>query len=446
MRQGAPSNIGVYIEYSMAVVVLFAIYNVFAFFYSAGYLPPPFFDQSLDTFMDWYNTVYWGYRPGTYDEWYSVYPPFAFLFMKLFSTPACYDVSSVIARDCDPLGAWTITGFTIINAFLLYFDYRKSDVRTALPRTVALGLGLPALFAWERGNVIVPCFTFFILAHGRTLHKTWLRWLCFGIMVNLKPYLLIVIIGRIIRRYWRWVEGCGVACVLIYVASYMIFGKGSPLEIISDTITFSGIPNVISLDFIEYSTTYGAILDILKSQLPLMHFIGSGPMEFVELTAPWAMKAGLWGVLACYAAAIWRPSAFSNHRLAALTMVLLLTISRGAGGYAELFLFYLVFLEKPKSVGQIIALSVAYILCIPWDYMLVRIVHTITDSYLSGRTVGYDFGVTLGAVARPGLLLVMEYALVAASLMDVYRSLKRDHLVGGEAPRGYAPAATAWLD
>src|ERR1700727_592453 len=98
IRQNKSSNITVYIEFAMAVVILFAVYKVLAFFYSAGYLPPPFFDQSLDTFMDWYNTVYWGYRPGTYDEWYSVYPPFAFLFMRIFSTPSCYYDSSAIAR------------------------------------------------------------------------------------------------------------------------------------------------------------------------------------------------------------------------------------------------------------------------------------------------------------------------------------------------------------
>ena len=446
MRPGLGAKTGTYVEFFVALVVLFAGYKVLAFFFSAGYLPPPFFDQSLDTFMDWYNTVYWGYRPGTYSEWYSVYPPFSFLFMKLFSTPACYDVSSLIARDCDPLGAWTITAFTTLNAVLVFFDFRKVDKSTALPRAIALGVGLPALFAWERGNVIVPCFTFFIMAHGRTFRSTWLRWICFGITINLKPYLVITVAGRLFRRRWRWVEGCAVSCILIYVVSYMILGKGSPGEIISDTIVFSGIPNTISLDFIEYSTTYSAIVDIFKSQLPLMHFLGSRPMEMIELIVPLAMKLGLVGVLGCYAAAIWRPNALSANRLSALTMVLLLTISRGAGGYAELFLFYLVFFERAKSIGQIIALSTAYILCIPWDFMLVRIVHTITDSYLSGRTVGYDFGVTLGAVARPGLLLIMEYALVAASLMDVYRSMSvKSQQSKSAEPGGHIPPTAAVL-
>ncbi len=369
--------------------------------------------------MDWYNTVYWGYRHGTYDEWYSVYPPFAFVFMTIFSTPACYSESSSIGRECDPLGAWVITGFAILNVILIYLDYRKTDRATALPRAVAVGLGTSALFGWERGNVIVCCFTFFILAHGRMLRSTWLRWICFGFMANLKPYLVVIVLGRLLRGKWRWAEGCAISCILVYAVSFTILGRGSPFELISNMLIFSGTPDKVTIDFLDYATTYNSMLDIAKTQLPLMFYLGSKPIELVELIVPWAIRLADLGVLVCCAGAALRPTKLSSYRIAAMVMVLLLTTTKTVGGYAEVFLLFFVFFEKWDRVGQVVALVAAYVLCVPWDHILINIVRIETDAWLSGRRVGFNFGLTLAGAVRPALLLIIQYGLVAASLMDL---------------------------
>ena len=243
--------------------------------------------------------------------------------------------------------------------------------------------------------------------------------------VNFKPYLVITVIGRLIRGKWRWAEGCAVATVLVYVASYILMGKGSPLELISDVSYFShftGNPDVIALDFVEYATTYVDLLLAVKSQLPLMHFIGSLPLEVLEKTLPIVMKLGSLGALLALAGAVWRPLAISAHRLAALILCVLLTLSPSAGGYAEVFLIFLVLFERWNSVGAAIALVSAYLLAVPWDVQIVKIIYRVTFSYLSGRVVGSDYGVTLGALVRPGFLLLLQYGLVLASLTDIFRN------------------------
>ena len=414
-----PVKAHVFIEFIFAAIILVAIYQCVVFFYYEGRLPAPFFDDASDTFMDWYNTVYWGYRHGTYDEWFAIYPPFSFVFMKIFSRPSCYTESASIGRECDPLGAWVVTAFGILNAILVYLDYRKADSRTAWPRAIAVGLGASALFGWERGNVIVCCFTFFILAHGRMLRSTWLRWICFGIMANLKPYLVLMVLGRMLRRKWRWVEGCGIACVLIYAVGFMFLGTGSPLDLISNMLIFSGTPESVTIYFLDYATTYNSMLEILKTQLPLMFYLGSKPIELVELIAPWVIKLADLGVLACYAGAMLRPTKLSSYRIAAMAMLLLLTNTKTVGGYSEVFLLFFVFFEKWDRVGQVVALVAAYALSVPWDMVLVNIIHVDTDSWLSGRRVGFDFGLTLGGLVRPGLLLSIQFGLVAASFMDL---------------------------
>lgn len=409
------------LEFLFAALVVGGIAWVFFFFLSNGYLPTPFFDDTSDTFMDWYNSAYWVYKPGAYDIWGSVYPPLTFLFLRLFSTPSCYVDSEPIARNCDHLGVFILCIFILINILILYFIYRKIDRKTALPRAIALGLGLPMLFALERGNLIVPCFTFFILGHGRLLKSTWARWLCLAASINFKPYVIITVLGVFLRRRWRWAEGCAVAIVTLYALSYAAFGQGSLVQILKNIGGFSGDSPIIRVDSIIYSPTYLELLKLLKSSFPIMEIIGSKPLETMEIFLPIAIQIGELGAFACVVGAIWRPGAIPTHRIGALVMAILLTVSE-PGGYACVFLFFFVFLERWKSPGQIMALAATYVLCIPWDYQIVKIAHQLQYSYLSGLTVDYGMGINVGAFVRPALLLVVEYGLVIATLSDLFRA------------------------
>ena len=408
-------------EKLLAFLIVIGVIQVIVFFTKNGYLPPPFFDDTTDTFMDWYNTAYWVYKPGAYDEWGSVYPPFSFVFLRFFSNPSCYAWNGAAARQCDQLGIFAISGFFLLNFVLLYKIFQKDVAGTAIPRAIALGLGLPMLYSWERGNLIVPCFTFFILGHGRLLKAGWVRWLCVAASINFKPYLVLALAGRVLRRRWRWLEGCAVAIVIVYAVSFMVFGQGNPIALFNNIAVFSQGSDVIRWSSIAYVSTLNAILDILKSPLPIMRFIGSRPIEAMESIFPAAIGLSEIGVLTCFAGAVWRPNAVPAYRLAALSMGLLLTVSN-PGSYAAIFLFFFVFQERWEGPGQIVALIATYILCVPLDYEIVGIGHQIKDSYLSGRAVGYDTGLTVGAFLRPALMLLIQYGLVAASLRDIGRA------------------------
>lgn len=408
-------------ETVLAILVLAGIGWLSYFFLTSGYLPPPFFDDTSDTFMDWYNSAYWVYHPGAYVTWGSVYPPLSFLFLNIFSTKSCYADREPIARSCDRLGVGVLCGFVLINVVILYFIYKRNDPKTALPRAIAAGLGMPMLFALERGNLIIPCFTFFILGHGRLLKSAWARWLCLATSINFKPYLLITLLGVVLRRRWRWAEGCVVATVALYAISYAVFGQGSLFQIIKNITGFSDGSGTIRLDSIVYSPTYIELLKLLQSPFPIMGIIGSRPMEMMEIILPAAMQIGEIGALVCIIGVVWKPNRVPTHRVAALTMALLLTVSE-PGGYAYVFLFFLVFLEQWRGVGRILALIGTYLLCVPWDYQVVQIAHQMQYSYLSGLTVGYNMGINLGAFVRPALLLMVEYGLTICTLSDLFRA------------------------
>jgi hypothetical protein len=170
-----------------------------------------------------------------------------------------------------------------------------------------------------------------------------------------------------------------------------------------------------------YGASYSSILSYLHFGIPLVKFVGSQPIEAMESILPILMWAGEAGVCAALVMAGFSPHAVPIHRLAALSVAMILT-STEFGGYAEVFLLFLVFQEPWRGPWRVVALTSAYLLCVPVDIPLVRLAHHIESSYLTGRTVGYDLSLTFGSFVRPGLVLVVQYALTGATLVDLWRS------------------------
>ena len=417
-------SVGFFVELCLFILILVALYKVVTFLFSAGYFPPPFFHDTDDTFMDWYNTAYWAHHVGTYDFWRSVYPPLSFDFLRLFGVASCYQEDAVFARECDFAGVWTLLAFFALNFPIVYLTYRHNrDRASAGFRTLALCAGLPMLFALERGNLIIPCFTFFALGYGKVLRSARLRWIAVAFTVNFKPYLVLTILPQLFRRRWRWVEGCLVAVVIVYLISYVTFGSGTPWEIASNIINFAKPTALFSFNNSEYASSYAALIALMKSGFPLTFFIGSRPIELMSWLFPLLIHVGEAGVLLCFAATLLAPRAIPVARLSALGTAVAISATN-PGGYTEVFLLFFVFQERWRGPALIVAIVSAYLLCIPWDHALARISYVVANSYLLQRTVSSNISVSLGEVLRPGLVLLIEYALIVASLVDVAQAIQ----------------------
>jgi len=385
-----------------------------------GFFPPPANYDTMDNFMDWFNTAYWANNPGAYDIWGTVYPPFAFVFLKIFSLHACYYDGPFSGRSCDWLGMATLFGCYIANIVIVFKCYRLHDRRSAPLRWAALCFGLPMLFAVDRGNLIVPCFTCFALGHGRLLRSARLRWLAMAMSINFKPYLLAAVVPLALKRRWRWFEGVMVAVVLVYAFSWAVLGVGSPMELIHNTFAFENVGGNAPLAATFYGSSYSSLLALLRS-VPLTDFVGSRLVELVDPLPMLLIRLGQGAVVIAFVAAALRPLAITTYRLAALAVAVALSTVE-VGSYAQVFLLFLVFMERWKGVAVSMALICAYLLCVPVDHMAVSLYHQIKPAYLSGRTVDYDFGVSFGMFIRPGLILLIQYALAAATVADVWRA------------------------
>src|ERR1700739_484328 len=145
------------------------IYTPWFLFYE-GYLPQPFYYGSQSLFTDWTVSAFFAHNPGTYSGFDSVYPPLSFVFLKIFSIKACYEHYDIFsARECDWMVPVVLLFFFFLNVVVALYSYRAVDRRTAWMRTFALCFGLPSIYALERGNLIIPCMTFFMLGTGRAL-------------------------------------------------------------------------------------------------------------------------------------------------------------------------------------------------------------------------------------------------------------------------------------
>jgi len=408
-------------EFMLMLAVIAGLVRVALSFADNGFLPQPFVFDTNDTFMDWFNTAYWANHPGAYDVWRSIYPPLSFVFLDMFSLPGCYLQSSFHARDCDWLGRATIIAFYLIDVALVWISFRRADPRTALPRTIAFALGLPLLFTLERGNLILVAFAFFAIAHGRITRSRGWQWLSMAVTINFKPYLLLPVLALAVKRRWRMLEAAGIATVALYLITLAITGGGSPMELASNTANWVIFQGGQVWNEVHYSTSYAPLLQIRVSQIPILTFVPSRTVETIEMLVPMVIRASQAITLLCLAGAWLQPRALPLHRISILLFAAYL-VTQSPGGYTQTFLLFLVFMERWRGAGPIIAIVCAYLLCIPTDWPLSTVLEISSNSWLGDRPVTPSFGLAIGHFIRPGLIVLLLWALALDSLAVVIRA------------------------
>ncbi len=416
---------GWWVETLFACGVLALLVYCGWFFDQKGYLPQPFFYEPSDTFMDWFNTAYWSRDPGAYDSWRTIYPPLTFVVVRMLGFDRCYVSNEGLpSRDCDWLGIVAILTMFVINVVLCWLTFRKIDRRTAWQRTIALSMGMPMLFALERGNILLLTFTCFILALGPLLASARLRWLAAGLAINFKVYIVAAFAVLLLKRRWRWTEGVALATIGVYLVSYVIFGAGSPIEIYQNIANYSTGFAVSGLLDIYYSVTYQPLISLLEGMnFPVMRIIGSDLQETGLAVIVPLMRAGQVLIVVALAVSYLRPEVVTSTRLAALGICLALITSE-AGGYTQILVIALVFMERWKGIARPVALVCCYLLCLPGDYVFGVSSDLWRQSWLSGFQVEIQIGVALGFFLRPGLLILIGISLSLSTINDVWRDIR----------------------
>ncbi len=419
-------------EILLAAAVVASLAASAIFFQRTGHLPQPFVFDTNDTFMDWFNTAYWANNPGAYDVWRTIYPPLSFVFLDTFSLPGCYLQSPFYARDCDWLGRATIYTLYVLDVALVWLSLRRIDRATAPMRTAALALGLPLLFTLERGNLILAGFACFVLAHGPLLKSARWRALAAAATINFKPYLLLPVLAHAVKREWRTLELAGIATILLYLVTLAMVGAGTPGEIASNTANWVVFQGGQVWNEINYSTSYAPLMLVEKAPIPLLQFVPSQTVDTIILAALTVIRTTQGVALAALLAAWLQPGAVPRERVAALLLGAYL-VTQSPGGYTQIFLIFLVLLEPWRRPGPVLAIVCAYLLCLVGDVPLSTILELSTNSWLSGRPVEPEFGLTLGHFVRPGVIALLVWALALDTIAQSIRAHRSHRSVLGLA-------------
>ncbi|RYG93888.1 MAG: hypothetical protein EON58_17420, partial [Alphaproteobacteria bacterium] len=168
MKRRLPSFI--VLEYCLAALVVCGFIYDFWFFFENQYFPQPMFYDVGDTWMDWFNPADFSHRPGAYDTYKTIYPPLTYVILNLITQGSCYENGGAgLGRECDVLGIASLHLIYVLCIFLTAKVFLKIDRRTALPRSITVSIGLPMLWALDRGNVILITYIFVLLAYGPLL-------------------------------------------------------------------------------------------------------------------------------------------------------------------------------------------------------------------------------------------------------------------------------------
>lgn len=417
------------VEWILTAILLGFLTNVAIFTFVNLYLPQPFFYEPSDTFADWFNTAFWARNPGTYDTWNTLYPPLTFVFMRLVGLDRCYpqtlssDPSAgLVARDCDWLGLGAIFGLFLLNLVLIYLSLRKVDPRTALPRTICVGLGWPMLDGLERGNLVLACFACFILAVGPLLGSARAKATLAALAINFKVYLIAAVVPLIIKRKWRWVEQVLIATVMVYLLSFAAIGRGTLVEIVRNIRDFSSNPTTQVLDLWP-AATYKPIISFLAADsFPITLIIGSKMVETLEILLPLLIMAAQAMILLAAGLATLRPDVVTRTRLV-LHGTMLALITSEAGGYTSVFFMVLVLMEPWKGFGRKFAICTTYVLGTSMDFTLDKLPSVVRDTYIGNTQTIVEFGVTVAPFVRPLVILVIAVTMACVTIREVSAAL-----------------------
>jgi hypothetical protein len=421
------------------VAVAYSIWHLLTYFH----LPQPFFYEYVDTWMDWFNPAYWAHQPGTYDNYRTIYPPLSYVLLKFMTYGPCYEgAEGGWSRDCDVYGVAWLHLIYLANVIVTFAVFRKIDRRTAIPRTVAMALGLPMLWGLGRGNLVLIAYFFLLLAYGPLIRSARLRWLFVGMAINMKVYLVGTLFAQLIHHRWRWFEGAALATVAVYLISFIIFGEGSPAVIFENLTEFGDkleINNPLDLWMASSLKPLGALLQ--SSIYPVTLYVGSQLAELGIAVLPWITRICQAIIFAAAAAATWRPNAIPRSRMIVLSVGVAI-MSTEVSGYTQTLVFAFAFMEPFKGVLRRYAIIMCYILSIPADITIDRLPPIVAESFLGGRPVFVHYVVQLGPFVRPILTMSIPVALALLTLIEVRKYYLRSQQPAAESAR--LAARPAW--
>jgi hypothetical protein len=371
------------------------------FFYFNKYLPAPFVWDKNDTFMDFYNPLFWILKDEFYTTYKSVYPPINYFFLKLFTFNLDSNSfsSSFQLRE---VKSNFIYYYSAINAFILFLILKIGDWREVSNggRTLiwaAIIFSIPVLFAIERGNLIFV--SLLVLAIYIATENIWVKAITFALLVNIKPYFIILLIEylNIYKFDLKIISKFIITSTLMFLLTSLAAGLDI-IAFISNYNNFGSRANFSNDGLLALPNTLESIAQFIKlifknKEDARLSEILILPLKLLKVFVP------LTFMLLVLAMPL------EKRTLKVSAILLIGNFSHVTSGYIYLIYILIVpFLLREVELRKgIYLMLIIFVLPLDW----VRVpgfinYYTFMQSYLGGVEIyNVDFWLSIGTIVRP---------------------------------------------
>jgi hypothetical protein len=409
---------------ALYLILLLEFINIFYYFYflsSYGYLPAPFAFDKNDTLMDFYNPLFWAIKDGFYTTFKSLYPALNYLFLKIF---ALGFPSDKISNPFQLRNDFPIFGIIIsfIYVFIIFVvvnigRWRKPYISHKGLIFLACALSVPVLFGLERGNLIFLALLF--LALYLNASNPWIKAIFLGLLVNVKPYFIILFIQYLNIHQFNKVEF--IRSILIASAIFFFLGLLAGLNFIDffkNYIKFSESTSLSAEGVVALPHSIAA-LSTIKA---LINF-GDGSKYTFWFSILKLINYTLIVILIFYALV----KKLTPLELLVASIIIITNFSINTGGYILIVYIILIpYLFEIKEYKKILILIIL-IYAFPLDFIkFMEISFNNSESYLTGKSILIEeiYFISIGSIVRPlfnFLILVIFLKFILRKYTKIFK-------------------------
>ena len=411
--------------------VLFIVYG--ALYWSLTHrLPPPFFYDVYDTFMDFYHTNFWAKMSGRYQDWHSIYPIFTFWLGQHFSSAQCIDVADAFSlRVCSPESIWLLLGAYVIGSVIAaWLAVRNLPLSTfgCGWRVLVIGFTVlmtsPSLFAIERGNYILLAFTFIALSEW--MGRNWRGALFLALAINLKQYLVVLWLVPLLKRRYDYLIMSILFALVINQLAMIVVADGHYGMLFENMFGFANISTSAFFEKMWYATSFSSWASVIGVDSKIEQYFSPGTFRMLRFVLDSCRWLSLGLALASVLVAILNSRYFNWEEVSLIILVALMVMVGSVGGYAAVLLTP--FMMRPLHQGKLThLLPLLFLFATPLDIPLGPSRTWVQISYLTGQPIEQLATVTLGMYLRPVLLVLLLVGLIYPVLKQRSNILGRDN-------------------
>jgi hypothetical protein len=373
--------------------------------------------------MDLFSPLYWSDTDGAYTVWKSFYPPLVYIFLKLvkwiFLGNASYADAMALRAAAFSVALFFLSSYLIIPILVLRSKLWNgfAGAEKAMLYFIII-LSTPMLFELERGNIILYTL---ILIPFVLCSTGLLRVFCIAVLINLKPYLALLLFYYLVRRNWKEFWLCTLLSGLLFVIAGILFDQHF-VQFFSNLFSFS--QNDVPLPVKEIMampssiSAFSYVLDYKAIQHPTKY------SYFFNLHAIANMISAIkWFVLAWVLVALYNNhNRLSDTQIFAILLVVVTNLGTWVGGWTLIFYVTLLPVFLTMRLRNIYCV-ILILLFAPLDFIPLA-KETLGDqySYLTNAIVEVHWTLGIGSVLKP----ILNFILMGTLLYEISQLPRQD--------------------